>query len=268
MTTAAPLVADVAYGTEDLLAAVNDLLTPALKTRMAERAAEIRAFTTRARQLRGLVSKNPNWDNSPLEADRVTWEIAQWADRDAIVVHEGGSLEIAHSFEFDPLGGRELFFYYAAHLGSGVGTAAGVSLARPGKQVILLVGDGSFIFGPTALWNMARLGLPVTVVVYNNHAYGGPHNRALANLGGTGRSVDVNKFVHDYLGKPDMDMASIAKGFGVDGERAKTPADVKAALARARRHNAEGRPYLIDAEVARHGPGWAEDPWVPTIRRT
>ena len=171
MTTAAPLVADVAYGTEDLLAAVNDLLTPALKTRMAERAAEIRGFTTRARQLRALVSKNPNWDSSPLEADRVTWEIAQWADRDAIVVHEGGSLEIAHSFEFDPLGGRELFFYYAAHLGSGVGTAAGVSLARPGKQVVLLVGDGSFIFGPTALWNMARLGLPVTVVVYNNHAY-------------------------------------------------------------------------------------------------
>jgi thiamine pyrophosphate-dependent acetolactate synthase large subunit-like protein len=268
MTTAAPLVADVAYGTEDLLAAVNDLMTPALKTRMAERAAEIRGFTTRARQLRGLVSKNPNWDSSPLEADRVTWEIAQWADRDAIIVHEGGSLEIAHSFEFDPLGGRELFFYYAAHLGSGVGTAAGVSLARPGKQVILLEGDGSFIFGPTALWNMARLGLPVTVVVYNNHAYGGPHNRALANLGGTGRSIDVNKFVHDYLGKPDMDMASIAKGFGVDGERAKTPADVKAALGRARRHNADGRPYLIDAEVARHGPGWAEDPWVPTIRRT
>jgi benzoylformate decarboxylase len=268
MTTAAPLVADVAYGTEDLLAAVNDLMTPALKTRMAERAAEIRGFTTRARQLRGLVSKNPNWDSSPLEADRVTWEIAQWADRDAIIVHEGGSLEIAHSFEFDPLGGRELFFYYAAHLGSGVGTAAGVSLARPGKQVILLEGDGSFIFGPTAIWNMARLGLPVTVVVYNNHAYGGPHNRALANLGGTGRSIDVNKFVHDYLGKPDMDMASIAKGFGVDGERAKTPADVKAALGRARRHNADGRPYLIDAEVARHGPGWAEDPWVPTIRRT
>jgi thiamine pyrophosphate-dependent acetolactate synthase large subunit-like protein len=63
-------------------------------------------------------------------------------------------------------------------------------------------------------------------------------------------------------------MASIAKGFGVDGERAKTPADVKAALARARRHNAEGKPYLIDAEVARHGPGWADDHWVPTIRRT
>jgi thiamine pyrophosphate-dependent acetolactate synthase large subunit-like protein len=267
MTTAAPLVADVAYGTEDLLAAVTDLLTPALKARIAERQQEVRAFSARARQLRATVSKNPAWDASPLEADRLTWEVAQWADKDAIVVHEAGSVEISHSFEFDPRGGRELFFYYGAHLGSGIGTAAGVQLARPGKQVVCLVGDGSFLFGPTALWNMARLELPVTVIVYNNHAYGGPHNRALANLGGRGRSLDVSQFVHDYLGKPDMDMASIAKGFGVDGERAKTPAELKAALARARRKTADGRPYLIDVEVARHGPGWAEDPWVPTRRR-
>ena len=267
ITTAAPLVADVAYGMDDLLAAVNDLMTPAIKARVAERSNEVRAFSAKARQLRGLVSKNPLWDASPLEADRVTWEIAQWADRDAIVVHEGGSLEIAHSFEFDPRGGRELFFYYGAHLGSGIGTAAGVQLARPGKQVILLVGDGSFLFGPTALWNMARLQLPVTVVVYNNHAYSGPHNRALSNLGGTGRLVDANKFVHDYLGKPDIDMAAIGKGFGVDGEKARTPGDFKAALARARRHTAEGKPYLIDVEVARHGPGWADDPWVPTLSR-
>ena len=26
----------------------------------------------------------------------------------------------------------------------------------------------------------------------------------------------------------------------------------------------DGKPYLIDVEVARHGPGWTDDPWVPT----
>ncbi|MBI3049417.1 MAG: thiamine pyrophosphate-binding protein [Acidobacteria bacterium] len=268
MTTAAPLVADVAYGTEDLLAAVRDVMTPALKARVAARSEEVRAFSTRARQLRAMVSRNPLWDASPLEADRVTWELAQWAEKDAIIVHEGGSLEISHSFEFDPRGGRELFFYYAAHLGTGVGTAAGVQLARPGKQVVLLVGDGSFIFGPTALWNMARLQLPVLTVVYNNHAYGGPHNRAIANLGGGGRAVDATKFVHDYLGKPDMDMSAIARGFGVEGERATTPTQLKEALGRARRKLADGKPYLLDVEVARHGPGWTADPWIPAIQRT
>lgn len=266
ITTAAPLVADVAYGTEDLLAAVKDVLTPALEARIAERFDEVRAFSTRARHLRALVSRNPLWDESPLEADRVTYEVAQWANKDAIVVHEAGAVDIAHSFEFDPRGGRELFFYYGAHLGSGVGTAAGVAIARPKQQVICLVGDGSFLFGPTALWNMARLELPVAVIVYNNHAYSGPHNRAIANLG-TGRSIDASKFVHDYLGKPDMDMAAIAKGFGVEGERAKTPVELKSALNRATKITTAGKPYLIDVEVARHGPGWTADPWVPRLDR-
>jgi benzoylformate decarboxylase len=268
LTTAAPLVADVAYGIDDLVAAVNSLLTTTIRARIAERFEDVRAFSTRARQLRALVSRNPEWNSSPVEADRVTYEVAQWADKDAIIVHEAGSVEVSHSFEFNPLGGRELFFYYGAHLGAGVGTAAGVKLARPNQQVVCLVGDGSFLFGPTALWNMARLELPVVVIVYNNHAYSGPHNRAIANLGGSGRSIDVTKFVHDYLGKPDMDMAAIAKGFGVEGERAKTPAELKAALDRARRKTADGKPYLIDVEVARHGPGWARDPWVPTLHRT
>jgi benzoylformate decarboxylase len=255
---------DAAYGTEDLLAAVTDLLTPALRARIAERQAEVQASGARARELRKLVSRNPLWDASPLEADRLTYEVSQWADSDAIIVNEAGSVKIEHSFTFDPRGGREQFFYYGAHLGSGVGTAAGVQLARPDRQVVCLMGDGSFIFGPTALWNMARLELPVTVVVYNNHAYGGPHNRAISNLGGV---VDASKYVHDYLGKPDMEMASIARGFGVDGERAQNVVELKAALARARRAAAEGKPYLIDVEVARHGPGWTEDPWVPTVSR-
>ena len=114
---------------------------------------------------------------------------------------------------------------------------------------------------------MARLQLPVTIILYNNHAYNGPHNRAIANLGGTGRSIDAAKFVHDYLGKPDMDMSALAKGFGVDGERAKNPTELRGALARARRNAADGKPYLIDVQVARHGPGWTDDPWVPTVSR-
>jgi len=44
------------------------------------------------------------------------------------------------------------------------------------------------------------------------------------------------------------------------------PAQLQAALARARKHTVEGKPYLIDAQVARTGVGWAETPWVPPIR--
>src|SRR5215470_3116868 len=150
MLTEVPLVADVALGLDDLHAAVAQLMTPALKAKAAERAAEVKKFAEQARTLRALVVNNPEWDMSPLIADRVTYEIAKFADPDSIIVNEAGSVAM-HSFDFNPIGGRELFYYYGSHLGSGVGTAAGVKLARPNQQVICLVGDGSFIFGPTAL---------------------------------------------------------------------------------------------------------------------
>lgn len=263
MSTEVPLVADVAYGLDDLTAAVEGLMTPALRKRAQERAQEVRRFSEKAKALRALVAKNPEWDRSPMLADRVTSEVARFADKDAIIVHEAGSV-VLHGFDFNPGGGRELFFYYGAHLGSGVGTAAGVKLARPNQQVICLVGDGSFVFGPTALWNMARLELPVITVVYNNHAYGGPHSRVIEKTAG-GKMVQKRQFVHDYLGSPDMNMAQIAKGFGVDAEVAESPGQLRAALARARKATVEGKPYLIDAQVARVGVAWADKPWIPPI---
>jgi len=264
MVTEVPLVCDVGYGLDDLIAAIEQLLTPALRQKATERALDVRKFGEWAKVARAQVVNNPDWNESPIIADRLTWEVAKFADPDAIIVHEAGSVAL-HSFDFDPNGGRELFFYYGAHLGSGVGTAAGVKLARPNQQVICLVGDGSFIFGPTALWNMARLELPVIVVVYNNHAYGGPHSRVIANVPG-GRMVQTGQFVHDYLGSPDMNMAAIAKGFGVDGEVVESPGQLREALARARKATVEGKPYLIDAQVARKGVAWADKPWIPPIQ--
>ena len=264
MSTEVPLVADVAYGLDDLTAAVAQLLSDSTRKRIRERSEEVRRFHDKAAALRALVARNPEWERSPMLADRVTWELAQFADRDAIIVHEAGSVNL-HGFDFNPDGGRELFFYYGAHLGSGVGTAAGVKLARPKRQVICLVGDGSFVFGPTALWNMARLELPVITVVYNNHAYGGPHSRVIEKVP-SGRMVQTGHFFHDYLGNPDMNMAWIAKGFGVEAEVAQSPEQLKAALERARKATVDGKPYLIDAQVARMGVAWADKPWTPPIR--
>src|SRR5437763_1128010 len=259
-----PLVADVAFGLDDLAAAVAQLITPALRQKALARAEEVHGFHLKARTLRELVMKNPDWNRAPMLADRVTREVAQFADPDAIIVHEAGSV-VLHGFDFNPQAGRELFFYYGAHLGSGVGTAAGVKLARPDRQVICLVGDGSFVFGPTALWNMARLELPVITVVYNNHAYSGPHSRVVEKVPG-GRMVQTGRFFHDYLGNPDMNMALIARGFGVEAEVARSPEELRAALGRARKATVEGKPYLIDAQVARVGVAWAENPWTPPIR--
>ena len=263
MTTDVPLVCDVGLGLDDLFAAVEQLMTAKLREEASNRATEVRKFTERARALRMGFVNSPEWNSAPLIADRVTWEVAQFADPDAIIIHEAGA-NVMHSFDFNPVGGRELFFYYGGHLGSGVGTAAGVKLARPNQQVICMVGDGSFLFGPHALWNMARLELPVITVVYNNHGYGGPHSRTIANVP-SGRMVETGHMVNGYLGKPDMNMAQIANGFGVAAEVVHNPAQMKEALARARKATIEGKPYLLDVQVGRRGVNQVAEPWVPPI---
>ena len=264
ITVDVPLVADVGHGLDDLLAALEDVMTPSLKKKVQERTDKIRALTDRNRKLRNVMMKNPDWDNSPLLSDRLTYEIAQFADQNAIIVDESGGTGGKQFFDFNPLGGREHIAFYAGHLGGATGKAAGVKMARPNQQVIALSGDGAFIFGPTGLWNMARLGLPVLVVIYNNHAYGGPHNRVI-NAVPDNRMVQEGRYFIDYLGKPDMNMAKIASGFGVDGEQVESPGQLQEALKRGRRANDSGKPYLIDAQVARTGVGWAEDPWVPQL---
>src|SRR5256884_3168458 len=143
MNTEIPLVADVAYGLDDLTAAVEGLITPASRKKFQERAQEVRRFSEKAKALRALVAKNPEWDRSPMLSDRVTWEVARFADKDAIIVHEAGSV-VLHGFEVNPAGRRQLFFYYGPHPRSGGGPPAGVKPPPPHPPGNCPLGAGSF----------------------------------------------------------------------------------------------------------------------------
>jgi hypothetical protein len=60
-------------------------------------------------------------------------------------------------------------------------------LVRADRQVVYRTGEGSFIFGPAALWHMARLEFAVTTIVSNNHAHRG------LRIPGCPRSVEANR---------------------------------------------------------------------------
>jgi acetolactate synthase-1/2/3 large subunit len=70
----------------------------------------------------------------------------------------------------------------AAGLGWGAGAALGVKLAEPGRQVISILGDGSYIFSnPVAVHHAATMHkLPVLTIVINNAMWGAVR---LATLG-------------------------------------------------------------------------------------
>src|SRR3954452_21008820 len=72
VSTEVPLVADVGYGLDDLIAAVEQLLNPSVKQKAASRADEVRKFSERAKMLRAGIVNSPDWDQAPIIADRLT----------------------------------------------------------------------------------------------------------------------------------------------------------------------------------------------------
>ncbi len=263
------IVAGVKPSATELVVAIESLLTrERLQDIQEQRLSRVSAVTGAARAEREAQAK-AHWDDVPLSWARVAGELAALLDPDAIVVPELTSSNwlsartenvALAAFDFAPGGRTRIGKSTGGALGWGLGAATGVKLARPDRQVVALQGDGGFLFSQAeTLWTMARYQVPVLVVVFNNRSYNGPRNRILR---GPGEQAQSGRDMTCYLGDPDVDFARVASGFGVAGETVRLPAEVRPAIERALRHTREGKPYLIDAVVARTGIG-AESTWHP-----
>ena len=94
-----------------------------------------------------------------------------------------------------------------------------------------------------SLWTMAREGLDVTVVIFNNRSYA-ILNVELERVGAQGGGPRAKRQLD--LAGPDLDFVSIAKGLGVEAVRVETGEAMTAAFERAL---AEPGPHLIEAVV-------------------
>jgi benzoylformate decarboxylase len=129
-------------------------------------------------------------------------------------------------------------------LGWGLPAALGVSLANDREPVLAVVGDGSFLFCPQALWTAQREDLPVVTVVLNNRGYL-ILRRFVAEMRGT--TANEGSYVGLDIDQPDVDLLSIARGFGVEGVRLESPSEVGAA---ARAAIEAGKPTVIELTVS------------------
>ena len=68
---------------------------------------------------------------------------------------------------------QQSFFRGFGGLGQGLGTALGVKLAARSGPVVLLVGDGGFLYNPAiqALGASKEHDLPILIVIFNNKGY-------------------------------------------------------------------------------------------------
>jgi len=132
-------------------------------------------------------------------------------------------------------------------IGLGLGTAIGAAVARPDRLTVAALGDGGALMGVSELETVARLGLPVVVVVYDDEAYGAE----VHHFGPDGDPLDTVRF-------PPADIAAIGRGFGFDGVTVRDVADL--APVRDWLAGPRERPLLIDAKVtSAHGSWWLEE---------
>lgn len=257
-----PMVADVRLGTADLIAAIKSMATAGrLKEVAEERGARVREYTKRANEMLKTIAAAVG--NGPeIRRERLAVELENGLEKDTIYVTDcdsGKAMDPLMSF-----GGADKAYISTGPniLGWAVAAAFGAKLARPDRPVVAILGDGSMMFGgPQPLWSHARYKAPVTTIVYNNHSYNNERNRIWSFSGGA--QFKEGRDMTCYNGSPDVDFVKAAAGFGVEGEVVKEASQIKEALARAKRANVEGRPYLLDIHVDRDGVG-AATAWHPT----
>jgi len=259
----------VAGGTRETIRALTDAIgaiasSSRLDKLRAERLAKVQAATGAAERRRR-ERLAAVWDTDPMSAERLSGELDRALDDQAVIVSEQGSRATISGINFRP-GGRTLIGPTTGYaLGWGLGAALGVKIARPDQQVACLIGDGSLLFGQIeALWTASRYDIPIVIVVFNNRSYDSERLVLYMTSQLPGPEKSGWKDMSCYLGDPVVDFVDAARAFDIDGERVSTPDEARSALDRAAAVTREGRPYLIDAIIARRGPG-ADSTWHPEL---
>jgi acetolactate synthase I/II/III large subunit len=181
-------------------------------------------------------------ERAPLHPMRIYGELAGLLDRDAIVVGDGG--------DFVSYAGRVIDSYAPGCwldpgpfgcLGAGPGQALAAKLAHPGRQVVLLLGDGAFGFAGMEFDTLARHGVGVVGVIGNNGIWA-LEKHPMEAMYGYSVAADL---------RPATRYDEMARALGCDGELVREPAELRPALVRALE---SGRPSLVnvltDPEVA------------------
>lgn len=107
-----------------------------------------------------------------------TWELADIlanvVDDDASIIYDSysGSLYLTDAIQAR-FAGQILDAGPRVALGQGIGMAIGAAVARPGKQVVTLVGDGGMGISGPDIETMIHYKLPCVVVMLNNSSWGG-----------------------------------------------------------------------------------------------
>ena len=186
-----------------------------------------RAFDAHDEQLLGA-------DSDPIKPTRIYGELRKMLDRDAVVVCDGG--------DFVSYAGKYIDSYepgcwldpgpYGC-LGTGMGYAMAARIARPDRQVVVMMGDGAAGFSLLDVDSLVRHGLPVVIVVGNNGCWA-LEKFPMTKLYGYHVAAEL---------RPETRYDRVVEALGGAGEMVTEAGQLAPALARA---FASGVPYLLN----------------------
>ncbi len=162
--------------------------------------------------------------------------LEQVAGDNAVLVADGGDFVATASYVMHP---REPLTWLDpgafGTLGVGAGFALGAALALPGSEVWIIFGDGACGYGLVEFDTFVRHGIPVIALVGND-------------AGWTQIAREQVKMLHDDVATvlARSNYHEVVAGFGAEGIVVRTPAEVPAALARARELAHSGKPVLVN----------------------
>jgi acetolactate synthase-1/2/3 large subunit len=229
------LVGDARLGIE----ALTEALTASdLQTRARLRPAVAAEIAAGRRTWRQLIADITTADRHPIRPERVMGEIDRLLTPETIVVADASysSIWVANYLTARRPGQRFLTPRGLAGLGWGLPFAIGAKLAAPSSPVICVAGDGGFAHTWAELEMLARMKLPIVVIVLNNQILGYQKDAEQSSFGA---HTDACYFA-------SVDHAAIARACGCQGVRVERAADLAASL---RNSWASGRPSLIDVIV-------------------
>jgi acetolactate synthase-1/2/3 large subunit len=187
---------------------------------------------------------------SPMTISRVLVEVRKVLRRDGIVVTGAGNPQSQVFNEFPVFGpGQHITAGGFSAMGFEVPGAIGCKLAAPNRQVLALVGDGSFLQTVQELAMAAQYDIPAVFLVMNNRGWECIKNLQVSQFG-PDRIIATNFKKND--GTPfSADLVRVAEGFGCRAERVERPEEVGPALRRA--FASEG-PAVVEATCSRELP--------------
>jgi len=138
----------------------------------------------------------------------------------AIIVAASGSLpaELHKHWNSAAVGGYHLEYGYSC-MGYEISGGVGVKLAEPEREVVVMVGDGSYLMMNSDIATAVSLGLQMTIVVLDNRGFSCINRLQMATGG-----ANFNNLLRDTLnaGLADIDFATHAGAMGARSLHAKT----------------------------------------------